>query len=106
MVVTLTDEKDSASIKKSLDDTVHKLEQGASSSKSWGSTMTSNREKWEALKAKIGERQRALKELVNEKKAGSIGQDEFDSKFRKLQDELTELEFQVYNMRLGTDVSV
>ncbi|MDF1538938.1 MAG: hypothetical protein P1Q69_08545 [Candidatus Thorarchaeota archaeon] len=102
----MTDEKDSASIKKSLDDTVHKLEQGTSSSKSWSSTMTSNREEWEELKAKIGERQRELKELVNEKKAGSIGQDEFDLKFRKIQDELTELEFQVYNMRLGTDVRV
>ena len=39
-----------------------------------------------------------------EKKAGTIGQDEFDRKYRKLQDELTELEFQVYNMRLGTSV--
>lgn len=104
MVVRLTDEKDSESIKKSLDDTVHKLEQDQSSSKSWGSTMAGNREQWDELKSKIKERQRALKELVQEKKSGSIGSDEFESKFRKLQDELTELEFQVYNMRLGTDI--
>jgi hypothetical protein len=30
--------------------------------------------------------------------------DEFDSAFRKIQDELTELEFKVYNMRLGTKI--
>ncbi|MHA1906211.1 MAG: hypothetical protein ACW98Y_02870 [Candidatus Thorarchaeota archaeon] len=102
----MTDEKDSDSIKKSLDETVSKLEQDQSSSKSWGSTMAGNREDWEVLKTKIKERQKALKELVRDKKAGSIGQDEFDTKYRKLQDELTELEFQVYNMRLGTDISV
>jgi len=68
--------------------------------------MANNRDKWDKLKAKIGERQRALKELVNEKKAGSVGQEEFDLKFRKIQDELTELEFQVYNMRLGTDIKM
>ena len=39
-----------------------------------------------------------------EKKAGTIGHDEFEKKYRKLQDELTELEFEVYNMRLGTSV--
>ncbi|MFW9848966.1 MAG: hypothetical protein ACFFF4_07485 [Candidatus Thorarchaeota archaeon] len=102
----MTDEKDSASIKKSLDETVSNLEQDQSSSKSWGSTMAGHREEWEVLKAKIKERQKALKELVREKKAGSIGQEEFDKKYRKLQDELTELEFQVYNMRLGTDIRV
>jgi hypothetical protein len=41
---------------------------------------------------------------VTNKKAGIIGQDEFDENYRKLQDELTELEFAVYNMRLGTKV--
>ena len=106
MVVRLTDEKDSESIKKSLDETVSKLEQDQTSSKSWGSTMAGNREKWDDLKTKIKERQRELKALVHEKKAGSIGQDEFDRKYRRLQDELTELEFQVYNMRLGTDVTM
>ena len=106
MVFRLTEEKDSASIKKSLDDTVHKLEQDQSTSKSWRATTADNREQWEELKSKIKERQRALKALVQEKKSGSIGQGEFDIKFRKLQDELTELEFQVYNMRLGTNISM
>jgi len=95
---------DSEKIKKSLDDVVQKLDQDADASKSWEKSVTSNRDEWEKLKNKMGERQRALKQLVTDKKAGVIGQDEFDEKYRKLQDELTELEFTVYNMRLGTKV--
>ncbi|MFW9810981.1 MAG: hypothetical protein ACFFF9_00850 [Candidatus Thorarchaeota archaeon] len=95
---------DSEKIKKSLDDVVHKLDQDADASKSWGQSVSSHREEWESLKNKIKERQKALKQLVSDKKAGIIGQDEFDEKYRILQDELTELEFTVYNMRLGTKV--
>ncbi len=108
LVIRLTDESKAnpEEIKKSLDEAVKKLDQDKSVSDSWGSTMSSNREKWEALKAEIKDRQHALKELVREKKSGTIGQDEFDRKYRKIQDELTELEFQVYNMRLGTDIHI
>jgi ribosome recycling factor len=102
----LTDEKDSAAIKKSLDETVQKLEQDPTSSERWGSTTKGHQEDWESLKSKIKNRQRALKALVMEKKAGSIGQDEFDRKYREIQDELTKLEFQVYNMRLGTNIEL
>ena len=91
-------------IKESLDDVVHKLEQDTSSSESWGASVSGHKGEWEELKKKIKERQRALKALVMEKKAGTIGPDEFDKKYRVLQDELTELEFEVYNLRLGTDV--
>jgi chromosome segregation ATPase len=97
-------EEDSESIKESLDDVVHRLEQDPASSKSWASAMSKNRERWEEIKKQIQSRQKALKNLVRDKKAGSIGQDEFDKKFRVLQDELTELEFEVYNLRLGTHV--
>ncbi len=91
-------------IKKSLDDIVQKLDQDAEASKSWESSVTSNKEEWEKLKKKIHDRQKALKQLVADKRAGVIGVDEFDTKYKKLQDELTELEFAVYNMRLGTKV--
>ncbi len=91
-------------IKKSLDDIVQKLEQDTAASKSWESSITSHRDEWEVLKRKIHERQKALKQLVVDKKAGIIGVEEFDIKYKKLQDELTELEFAVYNMRLGTEV--
>jgi chromosome segregation ATPase len=91
-------------IKKSLDEIVQKLDQDADASKSWSSSVTSNKEEWEKLKKKIHDRQKALKQLVADKKAGIIGIDEFDTKYKKLQDELTELEFVVYNMRLGTNV--
>jgi DNA-binding transcriptional regulator GbsR (MarR family) len=96
---------DSGKIKKSLDDIVHKLDQDTDASKSWAKSVSSNKEEWEKLKKKIHERQKALKQLVTNKKAGLVGQVEFDEKYRKLQDELTELEFTVYNMRLGTRVS-
>ncbi|MFW9918122.1 MAG: hypothetical protein ACFFED_00830 [Candidatus Thorarchaeota archaeon] len=104
----MTDESkaDPKEIKKSLDDAVKKLDQDKSVSERWGSTTSGNKERWEALKVAIKERQHALKELVREKKSGTIGQDEFDRKFRVLQDELTELEFQVYNLRLGTDIKM
>lgn len=91
-------------IKKSLDDIVQKLDQDADASKNWESSITSNKEEWEKLKKKIHDRQKALKQLVADKRAGVIGVDEFDTKYKKLQDELTELEFAVYNMRLGTKV--
>ena len=91
-------------IKKSLDDIVQKLDHDADASKSWESSVTSNKEEWEKLKKKIHDRQKALKQLVADKRAGIIGVDEFDTKYKKLQDELTELEFAVYNMRLGTNV--
>jgi hypothetical protein len=91
--------------KKSLDDVIEKLDQSGDSSQTWGSTMSSNREKWASLKEGIRKRQRELKDLVRLKKAGEIGQDDFDARCRKLQDELTELEFEVYNLRLGTKIS-
>ncbi len=99
-------ERDPSKIKRSLDDAVHKLDQEPSSSESWGETLSQNREEWEELKRKIKERQRALKALVREKRAGTIGTEEFDRNYKALQDELTELEFEVYNMRLGTDLHV
>lgn len=96
--------KDATKIKKSLDNLVHNLEQDSSASTSWKDSVASNKESWEQIKAQIHERQKALKQLVTDKKAGLIGADEFEKKYRKLQDELVELEISVYNMRLGTDV--
>ena len=97
-------DNDPQTIKKSLDELVHKLEPDSKTSKSWSDTMDNNREEWEKLKQQILDRQKALKELVQEKKAGSIGSEEFKKKYRVIQDELTQLEFEVYNLRLGTDV--
>ncbi|MFW9786289.1 MAG: hypothetical protein ACFFE2_02060 [Candidatus Thorarchaeota archaeon] len=91
-------------IKKSLDDIVKKLDQDSNASKSWGASVSSHRDEWEELKTKIHDRQKALKQLVADKRAGIIGIDEFNEKYKKIQDELTELEFAVYNMRLGTKV--
>lgn len=102
----LEEKKDPAIIKESLDEMVDRLEQDKKSSESWGTSVASNRERWEALKKKIRERQSELKRLVVEKKAGTIGASEFEEKYRRIQDELTELEFEVYNLRLGTSVKI
>ena len=99
-------EKDPDSVRESLDEVVEKLDQTSSSSQQWGKTMTTNRERWEELKAQVHGRQKRLKALVLEKKAGNIGQEEFDEKYHKIQKELTALEFQIYNLRLGTEVEV
>lgn len=93
-------------IRESLGEVVEKLDQTESSSASWGKTVYGDRERWERLKKEIAKRQKALKTLVMEKKAGSISQEEFNEKFRILQDELAELEFEIYNLRLGTQISV
>jgi len=95
---------DPVEIKESLDDLVQKLDPGKTSSSSWSESMDVNKEEWEQLKNRIQQCQRALKQLVVDKKAGLIGSVEFEEKYPKLQDELTELETKVYNMRLGTDV--
>lgn len=104
----MADEKDQdpTQIKRDLDETVAKLEQSRPSSKDWGEKMAANRDKWEELKKKIHERQKALKSLVKEKRAGTIGEKQFKKRYRKIQDELTALEFAVYNLRLGTDIDV
>ena len=99
-----TNERDADKIKKSLDEVVHKLETDSESSESWGESVHSHPEEWKHLKEEIGKRQKKLKQLVLEKKSGTISPDEFEEKYRTLQDELTDLEFKVYNLRLGTSI--
>ncbi len=98
--------KKSEDIKKSLDEVVHKLEQTTESSEKWGDSVASQHDSWNDIKEKIRARQRELKQLVMDKKAGIIGPEEFNHRYRELQDELTELEFKVYNMRLGTKIKL
>ena len=97
-------DKDPAKIKKSLDELVEKLDQGADSSASWSESISEESEKWEETKQKIHDRQKELKQLVTAKKSGLIGIDEFNERYHQLQDELAELETTVYNMKLGTHV--
>ena len=107
-VVSILSEREATSdpveIKESLDDLVEKLDTGKTSSSSWNASLGENKEEWEQLKQRIQQCQRELKQLVTDKKAGLIGSAEFEEKYPKLQDELTELETAIYNMRLGTDV--
>ncbi len=95
-------EKSPEEIRKSLNDMVRRLDQVSESSESWRVSVDQNKARWDELKTKIHTRQKALKRLVMDKKAGLIGPEEFDRKYREIQDELTGLEFEVYNLRLGT----
>ncbi len=97
-------ERDPEQIRDSLGEIVHKLDQTTSSSHSWGESISANRQRWEELKREIAKRQKALKALVMDKKAGIIGPEEFERQYRVLQDELAQLEFEVYNIRLGTHI--
>ncbi|TFF91271.1 hypothetical protein EU545_04795 [Candidatus Thorarchaeota archaeon] len=94
--------KNPEEIRQSLNAMVHKLDQVSGSSESWRASVSQNKERWEKLKAKIHARQKELKRLVMDKKAGLLGEEEFNRRYRKIQDELTDLEFEVYNLRLGT----
>ncbi len=98
--------KQSKKIRDTLEQIVHELEQGASPSEGWGAKTESNRERWSRLKEQIQTRQRELKSLVMQKRSGEISPEEFDRRYRILQDELTELEAEVYNLRLGTHVTI
>ncbi len=93
-------------IRDSLNDIVQKLDQTKGSSASWDSSIHSDPEKWEELKRQISEKQRELKRLVEAKKAGILGSTEFEKQYTQIQDELTRLEFEIYNMRLGTNVEM
>lgn len=97
-------EKRGEDIKRDLDAIVELLDQGEKSSAAWDSSVSDNPEEWDQLKRQIAEKQRALKLLVDEKKAGRIGTEEFNAEYKRIQDELTKLEFAVYNMKLGTRV--
>ena len=99
-----TDRESREKMKESLDEIVEKLEQHPTTSESWKGSISSHEEEWDRLKAAIAEKQKALKILVTEKKAGRVGTTEFEEKYKMLQDELTDLEFAVYNLRLGTNV--
>ncbi len=112
MVFNLTGNEDTEAaqdpedIRHSLDDLIAKLEPTPETSGGWGAVMSEHKQEWERLKAQIHERQKALKALVREKKSGELSPEEFERKYREIQDELTALEFQVYNLRLGTDVKL
>ncbi|NWF95700.1 MAG: hypothetical protein HXY34_06125 [Candidatus Thorarchaeota archaeon] len=105
--MTDKEEKKSAQIRHALDEIVGKLEQDSEEgAMAWADTVSANRDEWARLKQEIRAKQKALKELVTLKRAGDISSAEFESRYRALQDELTSLEFRVYNLRLGTSVDV
>ncbi len=98
--------RQSRRVRESLEQLIHELENDSEPSRGWGDTTERNRELWSHLKEQIHRRQRELKILVMQKRAGEISAEEFESRYRTIQDELTALEAEVYNLRLGTHVKI
>ena len=86
--------------KKKLEDIIEKLDKTNQSSDIWKRIISENKEEFQALKKQIRSKQNELKELVINKQVGGLTQEDFDVKLKKLQDELSELEFEIYKLRL------
>ena len=70
-------------------------------SKEWKKITTQNKEEFENIKKRYREKQNELRSLIMEKKLGSIKEEEFDIKLNELQNELSELEIKIFNLRMG-----
>ncbi|MFX0133608.1 MAG: hypothetical protein ACFFDN_08190 [Candidatus Hodarchaeota archaeon] len=68
----------------------------------WKKITTEHKEEFEKIKKKYREKQNELRQLIQDKKRGIVKGEEFDIKLNELQDELTELEFKIYKMRIGS----
>ncbi|MHA1230867.1 MAG: hypothetical protein ACTSRP_21810 [Candidatus Helarchaeota archaeon] len=86
--------------KEKLEDIISKLEKSNRDSEYWKKIVENNKEYFQQIKSKIKIKQDELKELVIQKQVGKIPETQFNEKLEKIQDELTELEFKIYKMRL------
>jgi len=71
-------------------------------SKEWKQITTQRKKEFENIKKQYREKQNELRNLILEKKLDSIKKEEFDAKLNELQDELSELEKQIFNLRMGS----
>ena len=86
--------------KKKLEDIIEKLDKTSQSSDSWKKIISENKEEFQELKKQIRSKQNELKELVIKKQVGGLSKEDFSRKLQEIQDELSELEFKIYNLRL------
>ena len=89
--------------KEKLNKIIKKLEETkAKNSSDWKKITAEHKEEFEQIKKKYREKQNELRQLILKKKTGTIKGDEFEIKLDELQNELTELEFIIYKMRIGS----
>lgn len=89
--------------KKKLNKVIEQLEKTKDKeSSNWKKITTEHKEEFEEIKKKYREKQNELRQLILERKTGSVQGEEFDKKLNKIQDELTELEFKIYKLRIGS----
>ncbi len=70
-------------------------------SNDWKKITTEHKEEFEVIKKSYREKQNELRQLIQDKKTGIVMGEEFDKRLDELQNELTELEFKIYKLRIG-----
>lgn len=89
--------------KKKLNKIIKQLEKTKDKdSKDWKKITTEHKEEFEVIKKSYREKQNELRQLIQDKKTGIVIGEEFDKRLDKLQNELTELEFKIYKLRIGS----
>ncbi|MHA1784520.1 MAG: hypothetical protein ACTSVY_12920 [Candidatus Helarchaeota archaeon] len=87
--------------KEKLIEIINKLEETKKKdSKKWKQIIEDNEEEFTKLKEQIKIKQKTLRELMVKKNAALLNQKEFEKELDEIQDELSELEMKIYQMRL------
>jgi len=86
--------------RKKLMEIIDQLDKTNKSSNKWKQIISENRDKFEEIKKSIKLKQLELKNLVVQKQIGEISQEKFNIEIKALQNELTNLEFEIYKLRL------
>ena len=86
--------------KDKLEEIIKKFEGNRETRERWKKIIEENKEEFQNIKSLIRKKQSELKELVIKKQVGEINEEEFLIKLEEIQNELTELEFKIYNLRL------
>jgi len=87
--------------KKKLTDVIDRLEETKKKdSKVWKDIIDKNEEQFNEIKSQIKVKQQELRDLISKKNSLQLNREEFEKKVDEVQDELSELEMKIYNMRL------
>ena len=86
--------------KKKLTEVIDRLEETKKKSKAWKDIIDKNEEKFNEIKSQIKIKQQELRDLISKKNSLKLSKEEFEKKVDEVQDELSELEMKIYNMRL------
>ena len=87
--------------KKKLTEVIDKLEETKKKdSKIWKDIIDKNEEQFNEIKSQIKIKQQELRDLIGKKNSLKLTKEDFETKVDEVQEELSELEMKIYNMRL------